>query len=259
MKKQICTTLALLILTSPIVTAQAAVLEGDSQANVLIGPDDDNTTNPTVQPAEVAANQSLDNADIINGNGGNDVLIGQRGSDVIHGGPGKDILIGGLEGGTPAPKSDVIFGDSGNDVSIWAGGDGSDAFIGGPGNKDALVFGTIDRDASSIPTLTAPVTGFPHGIPTANVSGQNGFCTLEQVPEDSSLGYAFLVRFFTKSAGNALLVTVRVASDVEQVFCTSQESATITFADLTASDPQFVETSEEEVRELNNLVEQIIR
>lgn len=259
MRKHVLTTFALLMLASPVITTQAALLEGNSKANVLIGPDDDNINNATVHPPGTAANQSLDNADVLSGKGGNDILIGQRGSDVIYGGPGRDIIIGGLEAGTQTPKSDIIFGDSGNDVSIWAGGDGSDAFIGGSGRSDALVFGTVDRDVNSVPTLTGPISGFPHGIPTANTSGQNGFCTLERVPEDSSLGYAFLVRFFTKAAGNALLVTVRVANDVEQVFCTSQAATTITFADLTEANPQFVQVSQDEVKQLNRLVGQIIR
>jgi len=79
-----------------------------------------------------------------------------------------------------------MFGDAGNDISIWAGGDGSDAFQGGPG-LDALVLATVDRDGI-IPLLTDPVPGFPHGTPTANATGQNGFCTLEQIPGGSSLG-----------------------------------------------------------------------
>ena len=53
------------------------------------------------------------------------------------------MLIGGPEGGAGggAPNSDVQFGDSGNDVSIWAPGDGSDFFHGGSGNRDAQVVG----------------------------------------------------------------------------------------------------------------------
>jgi len=142
-------------------------------------------------------------------------------------------------------------------VSIWAGGDGSDAFIGGHG-RDALVFATVDR-GGIVPILTDPVPGFPNGIPTANATGQNGFCTLEQIPEDTSRGFAFLVRFFTKAAGNALLATVRVGDDVEQVFCTSETEAEVTFADLTAANPEFVEVSLEEVDELNGRVASIIR
>lgn len=258
MKKQILAVLVLctlvLSLTPP---TQAALIEGTNKADVLIGADDDNLNNPEVQPAGTAANQSLDNADVLLGSQGNDVVIGLRGSDTMRGGSGSDILIGGLEAGTTNPKSDIMFGDDGNDVGIWAGGDGSDAFMGGPG-RDALVFATVDRDGI-VPTLTDPVAGFPHGIPTADATGQNGFCTLEQVPENSSLGYAFLVRFFTKAAGNALLATVRVDDDVEQVFCTSETTAEITFANLTEENPGFVAVSPVEVEELNRTVASIVR
>src|SRR5690606_9716253 len=113
------------------------------------------------------------------------------GSDVQRGGPGHDILVGGTEQGNP-PNSDVQFGDFGNDVSIWAPGDGSDAFVGGPG-RDAQIFGVIDRDANNIPTLSDPVEGFPEGVPTADVTGQGGFCTLERV-QDVNFGYEWLVR-----------------------------------------------------------------
>jgi hypothetical protein len=223
---------------------------------VLIGLDDDNTDNLVIQPPDAAANQSLNNADILVGSGGRDVLIGLLGSDVILAGSGDDVIIGGNEQGV-TPNSDVIFGDRGNDVNIWAPGDGSDAFIGGPG-LDALVFGVIDRDADNVPILSEVQTGEYRttGLPTANVSGQGGFCTLEPV-EDPSLGYEFLVRFFVRATGN-LAVTIRV-SEVEQVFCTSQEGGAVVFADLTQDNSQFQVASLDEVRELNRTVADIIR
>jgi len=258
MKKQVIAVFAVLSLASPITTTtQAALIEGSNKPDVLIGADDDNLNNLEIQPAGTAANQSMDNADVLLGNQGNDVIIGLRGSDTMHGGPGSDILVGGLEGGTTNPKSDVVFGDEGNDISIWAGGDGSDAFKGGLG-RDALVLATVDRNGI-VPILSDAVPGFPNGVPTANATGQAGFCTLEQVAAGSSLGYAFLVRFFSKAAGNALLATMRVSDDVEQVFCTSETSASITFADLTEANPAFVEVSLGQVEELNHAVANIIR
>ncbi|MGH9869024.1 MAG: hypothetical protein ACREAA_12765 [Candidatus Polarisedimenticolia bacterium] len=258
MKKKILVVLTLFGVAATVATTtRAALIEGSNTADVLIGPDDDNLNNPVIQPPGTAANQSLENADVLLGKAGNDIIIGLRGSDTMQGGAGNDILIGGLEAGTANAKSDVMFGDVGNDISLWAGGDGSDAFMGGPG-IDALVFATVDREGI-VPILTDPVLGFPHGIPTASATGQNGFCTLERVEEDSSLGYAFLVRFFTKAAGNALLVTVRVDDSVEQVFCTSQTAAEVTFADLTEPNPQFVEVSLEEVERVNRTVAKIIR
>lgn len=234
-------------------STQAALVEGDGGPQVLIGQDDDNINNATIQPFGVAVNQSLNNTDILEGGAGNDVLIGLLGNDMLVGGPGNDILIGGTEQGV-TPNSDIILGGPGDDINIWAPGDGSDAFIGGAGH-DAQIFGVIDRVAN-VPTLTGPVPGFPHGVPTANVSGQGGFCTLERV-EDSSLGFEFLVRFFVR-ATNALAVTIRL-SEVEQVFCTAVAGGQITFADLTQDDPQFVVVTLAEVKRINRDVAQIIR
>lgn len=245
----------LLALTMP-VAAQAAFQTGTDEADVLIGADNDNVDNPLIQPPGTAANQSLNNTDIQEGRGGNDVLIGLLGNDVQHGGPGADITIGGTEQGV-TPNSDVIFGDQGNDINIWAPGDGSDAFIGGRGRRDAMIFGVIDRDADNVPTLTS--VGGPHsetGVPTADLSGSPGFCTVEKV-EDPDLGFDFLVRFFVRATGN-LAVTVR-QTDVEQVFCTTEPGGAITFADLTEANPQFNEVSLQEVQQLNPTVAQIIR
>lgn len=245
----------LLALTMP-VAAQAAFQTGNGRADVLIGADDDNVDNPLIQPPDTQADQSLNNTDIQEGRRGNDVMIGLLGNDVQRGGPGADITIGGTEQGV-TPNSDVIFGDEGNDINIWAPGDGSDAFIGGRGHRDAMIFGVIDRDAENVPTLT-PVEGIHSetGVPTADLSGSPGFCTVEKV-EDPDLGFDFLVRFFVRATG-ALAVTVR-QEDVEQVFCTSEPGGAITFADLTDFDPQFEEVSLQEVRQLNRAVARIIR
>jgi Ca2+-binding RTX toxin-like protein len=234
--------------------ARAALVEGTNRDDLLFGADDDNQQNPVVQPTG-ASNQSLNNADVMDGEGGDDVMIGLLGSDTMRGGKGNDVMIGGTEQGTQ-PNSDIMFGDDGRDVAIWRGGDGSDVFIGGRG-VDALVMGTIDRDANNIPVIV-PATGRYEttGLPTADVTGQNGFCTLEDV-RDQDLGYDFLVRFFVKSTG-VLAVTMRVA-DVEQVFCTSESAAAITFADLRDSSPAFVEVSLDEVAELSGTVREIIR
>jgi len=236
----------------------AAELVGTFRDDVLIGPDDDDANDPEIQPEGVAANQSLNDADTLIGGFGDDVLIGMLGSDVLIGGPGNDILVGGIERGSQ-PNSDIQLGEGGNDIALWQGGDGSDSFDGGPGRRDALVFGTIDRDPdTNIPVLT-PVTGrhAKTGVPTANVTGQGGFCTLQPVADPAARGFDFLVRFFSKANGN-LLVTVRTR-DVEQVFCTAQNSAAVTFADLTQSEPAFVEVSLDDVRALNPDVARMIR
>jgi hypothetical protein len=65
------------------------------------------------------------------------------------------------------------------------------------------------------------------------------------------------VRFFSKANGN-LLVTVRTR-DVEQVFCTAQDAAAVTFADLTKPNPAFVDIALDAVRDDNSDVARIIR
>ena len=74
-----------------------------------------------------------------------------------------------------------MFGGPGDDVNLWAPGDGSEAFIGGPG-LDPMVFGATDREAVAdpstgvrLPTLFFGVPGFPQGITTADVSGLGKF------------------------------------------------------------------------------------
>lgn len=240
------------VLSSPV---QAAFIQGTGRSDVLFGLDDDNTADPFIQPEGVAADQSLDNADVIDGGRGDDVLVGLLGSDTMLGGPGSDILVGGTEQGT-RPNSDVQIGDTGNDVAVWAGGDGSDMFDGGPG-QDALVFGTIDK-VNGIPTIS-PTSGRHRetGVPTANVSGQGGFCTLERVDDPARRGYDVLVRFFARATGN-LLVTVRTR-EVEQVYCTSQAGGQITFADLTKPNPSLDPIALADVPDLNPAVAQIIR
>ena len=256
--KALITTALALGLALQAAPIHAAFLVGSPRSDVLIGRDDDNQNDSEIQPAGVVANQSLNNADTLIGGHGDDVLIGMLGSDVLLGGSGDDVLIGGIERGSQ-PNSDIQLGDAGNDTAIWQGGDGSDLFDGGPGLRDALVFGTIDLDQDTNLPKLSPVDGrhARTGLPTANVAGQGGFCTLEAVADPDRRGFEFLVRFFSK-ATSALLVTVRVR-DVEQVFCTAEDAAAITFADLTAPKPDFVNVSLEAVRDLNADVALMIR
>ena len=248
------------VVISPGHSTEAALLEEGGGPQLLIGLDDDRQDNAAIQ-AGAGANQSLNRTDILIGGSANDVMFGLNGNDVMDGGPGRDIILGGPDGGaTPPcgpPNSDIMFGGPGNDVNLWAPGDGSEAFVGGTG-RDALIFGSTDRESVPdpttgvrLPTLLFGEPGFPQGIPTANVSGLANFCTLEESP---SPGYDFLVRF-RGTTGN-IIVTVRV-SQVEQVFCSQDGS--ITFADLTQSSPAFVPVSQQEVENLNALVGAMVR
>jgi Ca2+-binding RTX toxin-like protein len=247
---------------APAQRTQAALLEGGNGPQLLIGFDEDNQANALIQAGAVA-NQSLNRTDILDGGRANDVMFGLSGNDVMDGGPGDDIILGGPDGGAAPggpPNSDIMFGGPGNDVNLWAPGDGSEAFIGGPG-LDAIIFGATDRDAVAdpetgvrLPTLLFGVPGFPQGVITADVSGLGNFCTIENSP---SPGYQFLVRFRSTATGN-IAATVRV-KDVEQVFCTGQNGASIAFADLTVPSPDFGVVSLPEVQNLNPLVGAMIR
>jgi Ca2+-binding RTX toxin-like protein len=247
---------------APAQRTQAALLEGGNGPQLLIGFDEDNQANALIQAGAVA-NQSLNRTDILDGGRANDVMFGLSGNDVMDGGPGDDIILGGPDGGAAPggpPNSDIMFGGPGNDVNLWAPGDGSEAFIGGPG-LDAIIFGATDRDAVAdpetgvrLPTLLFGVPGFPQGVITADVSGLGNFCTIENSP---SPGYQFLVRFRSTATGN-IAATVRV-KDVEQVFCTGQNGASIAFADLTVPSPAFDVVSLPEVQTLNPLVGAMIR
>ena len=241
------------------VSLPVASVDGGKGPQLVIGLDDDRQDNPAVQ-AGAAANQSLNRTDVLEGGSGNDVMFGLNGNDVMDGGPGHDIILGGPDGGAAPggpPNSDIMFGGPGNDVNLWAPGDGSEAFIGGQG-LDALIFGTTDREVAAdpstgvrLPTLLFGVPGFPQGIPTANVSGQSNFCTVEDSPLPA---YQHLVRF--RGATGNIIVTVRV-SEVEQVFCS--QGGSITFADLTSRTPEFVVVSQQDVQTLNSLVGVMIR
>jgi hypothetical protein len=124
-----------------LVGTAVAALQGNQNAQkpkVLIGADNDDTSNTTIQPPGVTANQSLRKSDQIFGGVASDTIIGRLGSDVLLAGAGNDVMVGGTEGGQPAlppgqlpDNNDIAYGGVGSDSFIWAPGDGSDAFIGG--------------------------------------------------------------------------------------------------------------------------------
>ena len=124
-----------------LVGTAVAALQGNQNAKkpqVLIGADNDDTSNTTIQPPGVTANQSLRKSDQISGGKASDTIIGRLGSDVLLANAGNDVMVGGTEGGQPAlppgqlpDNNDIAYGGVGSDSFIWAPGDGSDAFIGG--------------------------------------------------------------------------------------------------------------------------------
>src|SRR5262245_12845649 len=127
--------------TVGLVGTAVAALQGNQNAKkpkVLIGADNDDTSNTTIQPPGVTAYQSLRKSDQISGGKASDTIIGRLGSDVLLANAGNDVMVGGTEGGQPAlpagqlpDNNDIAYGGVGSDSFIWAPGDGSDAFIGG--------------------------------------------------------------------------------------------------------------------------------
>jgi hypothetical protein len=218
--------------------AQAAVIPGTPGRDVHKGLDNDNAQNTFIQPPGVTAKQHLENTDVIFGRGSDDLLIGKLGSDVLSGNEGHDILIGGREGAPfpPGPNSDVLLGDWGSDINIWAPGDGSEVFVGDEDpnrkDKDSMVFapfvlGSNGKD----PKL---VYAYNRTIPRVDISAKPQFtCKIEKIPAAQKDGAQFVVRFLVN--GN-LAVTVR-QKDVEQVFCPSPTLGKVNFAYLDGPTP----------------------
>lgn len=91
--------------------------------------------------------QSLQFGDQLAGTSEADVLIGGLGIDVLFGYEGDDIIVGGTEDFNPANR-DRAFGHAGNDIFIWAPGDGNDFFDGGDG-IDVVIFALLGEERDS--------------------------------------------------------------------------------------------------------------
>ncbi|MCG5056508.1 MAG: hypothetical protein KA714_00400 [Limnoraphis sp. WC205] len=83
---------------------------------------------------------------VVNGNGGNDIVLGGDEEDVISGGSENDFLDGDRE-------NDTLSGDEGNDFLVGAqdddfleGGDGNDFFFGIDGNGNDTSSGGLGND-----------------------------------------------------------------------------------------------------------------
>lgn len=212
-------------------TARALTDPGTPRKDVHVGRDDDNAANPLIQPPGVQAPQHMNNADVLFGRDNDDLLIGNRGSDTLLGGADDDILIGGPDRGQQ-PSSDVLVGDTGNDVAIWSPGDGNDGFVANE-DYDTAIFGliTLNQDGS-----VALHRADNRQLPTATVDAQPDVgCQLVAVPVSADFGYQFLVRLFVHGTQVA---TMRL-KDVEQVLCPSPYPGTVRRALLGVSNPQF--------------------
>jgi len=213
------------------ISASAIVAPGTPGKDVTFGRDNDNAANTFVQPPGVAAKQHMDNTDVLFGRANDDLLVGKLGDDVAVGGLGHDILVGGPENFT-SPNSDVLLGDQGNDINIWAPGDGSDANVGDKG-YDTMVFAPFELKANGSLKLERHAG---RKVPRVDISAQPNFsCRIVEVPPQQRLGAQFLVRFLV---GGTPVVTVR-QKDVERVLCPSPLPGRARVAYLDQPNPVF--------------------
>jgi Ca2+-binding RTX toxin-like protein len=213
--------------------AAAALQVGRAYAkNVIVGADNDNATNTFLQPANVTAKQHLDNTDVLVGGARADLLIGMKGADVLESGRSSDILVGGVEK-AQAPNADILSSGSGDDVNIWAPGDGSDFYLGGSG-YDTHISAPIVLDGERVALFPAGNRQVPH----VSIDAKPQFtCTVERVPSELGLNFDYITRFF---ANGNLAVTIRL-QDVERVLCPSPNAGKVLAARLVGSQPTFVE------------------
>ena len=126
----------------------------------------------------------------------------------------------------------MLLGDEGNDINIWAPGDGSDAFVGDKG-YDSSVFAPFLKDGDGELILE-----WKNGrqVPRVDISAKPQFsCAIVKVPASEKLGFQFLVRF---NVNDDPVITVR-HKDVEQVLCPSAVAGKVAVADLTSQYPTF--------------------
>jgi len=88
---------------------------------------------------------------VLNGGGGDDIILGSPQVDQIDGGDGND-RITAFRGSETA-----ILGGNGNDVIIWNNGDGNDVNVGGPGIDETLITQGNADDVSAITQVGATV------------------------------------------------------------------------------------------------------
>ena len=260
--------------------------------NVIEATDLNNNTNPTVQPQNSALaggdrDQTLQFGDVLRGTRKDDLIIGKLGTDLLIGNRGNDILIGGTEDFNPFNR-DRAFGGRGQDIFMWAPGDGSDLFEGGRG-RDAVLFGKIGEigesgniefnvslpgtpgSQDSDPIFLNPKTN----LPLMDVSGSPGFC--EIIDESNAeggkaaldaLGIDHLVKFFIRGVAkdfadgkqnidNGLRVTLHL-KDVETLVCTNRDGGLIQVYDLKQSPAKEIDIDQVRNSKLRNRIKAMV-
>ena len=219
-----------------------AVLSCQLHADILIGKDVNSSLGPnnsinTLYTANRGTNgggdQSLQFGDMLYGTSGDDVIIGGLGMDVLWGKGGDDILIGGTEDFNPFNR-DKAFGGEGDDIFLWAPGDGNDFFDGGS-DVDVLILGLIGEredlngNEGGSPFFAVNLPGKlgagdfdgiyldSNGLPLVNILKSPGFC--EVVEKDNTnitaieeLNIDHLVRFVIRSQRNDFILSQETAN-----------------------------------------------
>ena len=230
-----------------------------------VGSDANSVENGFIQPADDALSgggrdQSLQFGDNIFGTTRSDFLQGRLGTDILVGDNGDDVLMGGTEHFNPTNR-DRAFGGAGRDVFLWAPGDGSDFFDGGPG-FDTVVLGlagevvdgdvvfqvTTDQLAGDV--FLDPVTN----LPQIDVTNSPGFCNIvddsdagDAAAQLDALGLDNIVQFIIRAAAdsfeageqdtdNGLRVSLHLRN-VEAVVCATREGGAIEAFDLRTTPP----------------------
>jgi hypothetical protein len=212
--------------------AHATVAPGTPGKDVTIGADNDNGDNPFVQPPGITGKHHTDNTDILFGRDNDDLLVVLLGSDTVLAGTGVDILVGGPEAGSTDPNSDALVGAGGDDVNVWAPGDGSEAFAGQKGSDTSIFAPFLLRSDGSL--VLERFKG--RKIPRVTIDGLPQFsCTIVQVPESENLGYEQLIRF---NVDGDPVISLR-HKEVERVLCPSRYDGKVQVAFPNSARPDF--------------------
>jgi hypothetical protein len=239
--------LAAVALATSAATATATVDPGTPDKDVHVGRDNDNASNPFIQPSRIAAPQHMNDTDLLFGRGNADLLVGGKGGDTLLGGAGPDILVGGPDRGGDR-RDDVLVSDDGDDVAVWSPGDGNDIVDGNAGT-DTLVVGPVLTTAGG--GLRLDTWTLNRAIPKVDLAGAtNQTCELVPVPESEHLGVQYLLRL---SAGGPLRNTLRL-KEIEAVVCPGPHAGTARVADLTAGKPSFATVPVSAVRGLAGVI-----
>jgi len=252
-----------------------AIIQGTDR-NALFGVDEDlagflSANRGDNGSSNGGGDQSQQAGDALGGTEASDLLIGALGIDVLSGGGGDDILIGGTEDFNPFNR-DRAFGGEGDDVFLWAPGDGNDFFDGGEG-ADVVMLGLIgeqrDADGSEAgapffnvnPPAGSGSQDFDgiyidpsSGLPVMDVAGGPGSC---EVVDDADGGAGLdamnldhLARFSLRGpaadASNpdtGLRIALHLRS-TEYLVCGGANAGEIVALDLRTSPPTPIDVSE---------------